>query len=146
MGNSDNRNEFNYGGYAKENMNKKDSSSYKENSENLIDNSNNNTNSMLKSTKLKKKEIENNINISNKINLNGFNVNNNEDNLNSNNFSLVPSNKKYVKRFAYKSQPGENDNGLSKINQDNFLIMENILNNDEFKIFGVFDGHGKFYF
>lgn len=146
MANSDSRPEYNYGGYSKEKILKRDSSGNKENNENMLDDNNYNVNSSLKAPKIKK-EAENNNNISNQNfqnNLNGINMNcNGDESLNSNNFSFVPTKKKYVKKFAYKSQPGKNDNGLSKINQDNFLIMENILNNEEFRIFGVFDGHGK---
>lgn len=146
--NPENKNEFNYGGYSKEKVLKRDTSGNKENYD--LDNSNNNNlNSMIKAAKINKKELDNNnmdTNQNTQNNMNGINVNNtnsNEENLISNNFSFVPLKKKYVKKFAYKSQPGKNDNGLSKINQDNFLIMENILNNEEFRIFGVFDGHGN---
>lgn len=89
------------------------------------------------------KDSDNNLNMFNHNNLNELNGSDNAENANINNFAFVPYKKKFVKKFGYKSQPGKNDNGLSKVNQDNFLIMENILNNDEFKIFGVFDGHGK---
>jgi len=145
LANSDNRPEFNYGSYYKEKIIVRESSRHKENYESLLDNnSNNNLNYRIKAGKINTKESDiNNHNIQN--NLNGHNINSNsEENLNPNDFQVISANKKkYVKKFYYKSQPGKNENGLSKINQDNFLIMENILNNDEFRIFGVFDGHGN---
>lgn len=87
---------------------------------------------------IKENDLSNN---SNKIN--SFIINNNEQNPSTNNYSFIPPKKKNLKKFSFKSQAGKNENGLTKMNQDNFLIMENILNNEEFKIYGVFDGHGK---
>lgn len=89
--------------------------------------------------KFKEKDFSNKINNINSI----FN----RDSLNS--YIIDPeknpiiSNKKHVSKYAFKSQPGKNENGYTKTNQDNYLIMENILNSQEFKIFGVLDGHGK---
>lgn len=60
--------------------------------------------------------------------------------LNNNNFTK----RKWVRKISFKSQAGKNDCGMLKTNQDSYLIMDNILNNEEFKIFGVFDGHGKY--
>ncbi len=60
-------------------------------------------------------------------------------NLNQN---LSPKHK-IIKNFFYRSQPGKNDDGLSKINQDNYLIMNKIFNLEDYNIFGILDGHGN---
>jgi len=109
---------------------------------------NNNFNMLMKTTKINKKDYDpfnsSNQNIvCNPNNINSFLNNGDPANNTNNNFSFIPPKKKLVKKLSYKSQAGKNDNGLTKINQDNFLIMENILNNDDYKIIGVFDGHGK---
>jgi hypothetical protein len=49
----------------------------------------------------------------------------------------------YVKKVAFRTLAGKTENGSTKTNQDNFVIMENILNCEDFKIYGVFDGHGN---
>ena len=88
--------------------------------------------------KFKEKDFSNNIN--------NINSNFNRDFLNSyiidHELNPITSNKKHVSKYAFKSQAGKNENGYTKTNQDNYLIMENILNSQEFKIFGVLDGHG----
>lgn len=46
------------------------------------------------------------------------------------------------KKTAGISQAGLNSYGKEKVNQDSFLIIENIFDLDEYCIYGVFDGHG----
>ena len=41
-----------------------------------------------------------------------------------------------------KTRPGMNYDGTKKTNQDNFIAKTNLLNLDDYHIFGVFDGHG----
>lgn len=48
-----------------------------------------------------------------------------------------------IKNYAYKSQAGKNEHGFTKINQDSQVVMCNVLNLDEYNIFGVLDGHGS---
>ena len=47
-----------------------------------------------------------------------------------------------LKNFAYLSRPGNDELGLSKTNQDSFILKTNINNIKDFSIFGVLDGHG----
>ena len=47
-----------------------------------------------------------------------------------------------LKNFAFLSRPGNNEMGLSKTNQDSFVVKTNINNIKDFNIFGVLDGHG----
>ena len=46
------------------------------------------------------------------------------------------------KRTAGMTQAGINSNGNEKVNQDSFIIIENVFDLDEYSIYGVFDGHG----
>lgn len=46
--------------------------------------------------------------------------------------------------ISYKSLPGKINSFQSKMNQDSFLIMTNVLGLSGFCILGVFDGHGTF--
>lgn len=130
----------------------------------ILNNNNNNSNNSnnlhnnnviyknSKNSKGKENDHNNNQNTSNIANANSIsNINNNSNANNLTNFNLNEANnfffnqthkKRNIKKIAYKTQAGKNENGLTKINQDNYLIMENILNSEEFKIFGVFDGHG----
>jgi serine/threonine protein phosphatase PrpC len=50
-----------------------------------------------------------------------------------------------VKCFASKSAAGMNFKGILKINQDVSLSKNYILGHKNFLLFGVYDGHGKFY-
>lgn len=55
------------------------------------------------------------------------------------------SNKLYItKSYAFKSKCGSSvkNPSVKKINQDNYLVMPNILDLDNFSIFSIFDGHG----
>mgnify|MGYP000996363325 CR=1 FL=1 len=61
----------------------------------------------------------------------------------SNNNNIIIPKRKWIRKISFKSQAGKNESGMIKTNQDSYLIMDNILNNEEFKIFGVLDGHGK---
>ena len=45
--------------------------------------------------------------------------------------------------YAIKSQGGKDANGNDKINQDNYIYINNVFGYKNFDIFGVYDGHGK---
>jgi hypothetical protein len=96
------------------------------------------------------------------MNLNGTKNNNTESFLNSSNFNTnatnirininqsssdSPRNQKFtrnlVKNYSYKSQPGKNETGLTKINQDSHMVCQKVLNLEDYYIFGVLDGHGN---
>ena len=47
-----------------------------------------------------------------------------------------------IKNYYFLTQAGKNEEG-PKINQDSILEILNINNNNNFSIFGVFDGHGN---
>ena len=49
---------------------------------------------------------------------------------------------KIISKFIYKSKPGKSESGNVKVNQDSFIAIPNILNFDNFYVFGVLDGHG----
>jgi len=49
----------------------------------------------------------------------------------------------FFSSFDAISLPGSK-NQMTKINQDSFMVLTNICNIKNFKIFGVFDGHGEF--
>lgn len=110
----------------------------------------------------------NNVNFSNSFNYNiskgTYNSLNNVNNTNNNSIvsnpnviksskTIVPDSnlnnqfkgKNHVKKVAYRSLPGKTESGLTKTNQDNYVIMENILNCEEYRIYGVFDGHGNYF-
>jgi hypothetical protein len=94
-------------------------------------------------------EISNNNNNHNKNSPTNFSAaENNSTNFTSSNNNNSNSNniiqkRKWIKKISFKSQAGKNESGMMKTNQDSYLIMDNILNNEEFKIFGVLDGHGR---
>ncbi len=62
-------------------------------------------------------------------------------NINCNPNNLIKG-KSFIKKYAFTSLAGKTDSGAAKTNQDNFVIMENILNLEEYRIYGIFDGHG----
>ena len=47
-----------------------------------------------------------------------------------------------IKKIASYTQAGKDENGKSKVNQDSFLVLQNLYNIKDFNIFTVFDGHG----
>jgi len=51
--------------------------------------------------------------------------------------------KKSISCISYKSLPGKINSSVTKINQDSFLIMTNILGVNGYSIMAVFDGHGS---
>jgi hypothetical protein len=128
------------------NTQKKDNLKYDYNKKNTYNNDNNlsNVNYMFNNSSYNsinfkiKNNLNNNNNTLNNSNLTLINRNNNISFNNNNSFE-----KKHVRKFAYKSLAGKQEYGQRKTNQDNFICMENILNCQEFKIFGIFDGHGK---
>ena len=65
------------------------------------------------------------------------NENNNDD---IKNLKITVDNTEKI--FAH-SQPGKDSKGFEKINQDSFIIIENVLDLEGFSLYGVFDGHGS---
>ena len=60
--------------------------------------------------------------------------------------SLKLKNKKNIIRKIHgMSQPGINNKNMIKTNQDSHIIKNNILNLYNFSLFGVYDGHGRYY-
>ena len=47
-----------------------------------------------------------------------------------------------IKKVASLSQAGKGEDGFTKVNQDSFLILENLYNFKDCNIFSVMDGHG----
>lgn len=113
-------------------------------------NNNNNLNSINKFGANLAKNTTNSLN--NNSNFYNNSLNNNSNFIKSsksisidNNLSNQIKNKTHVKKVAHRSLAGKTENGSTKTNQDNFVIMENILNCEDYKIYGVFDGHGKYF-
>ena len=50
--------------------------------------------------------------------------------------------KKVIKKYYALSEAGKDDYGMTKINQDSYLVLTNINNLINFNVFAVFDGHG----
>ena len=48
----------------------------------------------------------------------------------------------YTANYCYVCQKGFYPTQLDKANQDSYLILENLLDDDSCHLFGVFDGHG----
>jgi serine/threonine protein phosphatase PrpC len=68
-----------------------------------------------------------------------------KDKININNFSnaVHKTNIKGLLKYAYKTQTGQKENKIQKINQDYILIKTNINNILDFNMFAVLDGHGE---
>jgi len=49
---------------------------------------------------------------------------------------------KFIKMFSCKSRAGNTIDGNRKTNQDSYMAKSKCLNNEEYCIFGVYDGHG----
>ena len=47
-----------------------------------------------------------------------------------------------IKKAASLSQAGKGEDGFTKVNQDSFLVLQNLYNFKDFNIFSVMDGHG----
>jgi serine/threonine protein phosphatase PrpC len=47
-----------------------------------------------------------------------------------------------IRIFCVKTRAGVNYDGTRKTNQDNFISKTNLLNLEDYHVFGVFDGHG----
>ena len=47
-----------------------------------------------------------------------------------------------IKKVSSYSQPGKLEDGFIKLNQDSFLVLQNLYNFTDFNIFSVMDGHG----
>lgn len=65
------------------------------------------------------------------------NANNNND-INANNQFIFKLNSTYSMSHA-----GKNKEGLTKVNQDTYLVYENILGLSDYCIYGIMDGHGS---
>ena len=91
----------------------------------------------LKNSKLEHLNINNNksINIINKKE----NSNNNDNNSSLNEKRKISSSNKVKKGIKVLSMT---EKGTKNINQDNYLLKENIFNIKDFSIFSIFDGHG----
>ena len=96
-------------------------------------------------------------NILPKINLSNSsfldNSNNNKNNHNDSkrkSFSFFKNNirkqnsleKKFIKKYYALSEAGKDSYGMTKINQDSYLVLTNINCLINFNVFAVFDGHG----
>ena len=73
-----------------------------------------------------------------KDNKNNMAMNNNY-NLNNRKNSFE---KKIIKNYYASSQAGKNSEGITKTNQDSYLVLTKINNFTNFNVFAVFDGHG----
>ena len=134
----DSKNELNFGGVglSKGKISKREQIESKEKTKELLENNNNGNNGNYNG----KNSPTNNFTGVENNNSTNFTSNN------SNNHNVAPEpviKKKWIRKISFKSQAGKNETGNYKTNQDSYLIMDNILNNEEFKIFGVLDGHGK---
>ena len=50
--------------------------------------------------------------------------------------------KKIIKNYNAQSQAGKNSEGITKKNQDSYLVLMKINNFTNFNVFEIFDGHG----
>jgi serine/threonine protein phosphatase PrpC len=48
----------------------------------------------------------------------------------------------HIKNLAYMSQAGKGEDGFTKVNQDSYLVIQDLYKLGDFNIFGVLDGHG----
>lgn len=53
------------------------------------------------------------------------------------------NNENLIKNVCAKSKPGKQERGNVKINQDSYVVNENLLDFSDSLLIGVFDGHGK---
>lgn len=63
-------------------------------------------------------------------------------NLVNNSLRKIPSGKKVIKHYFAVSQAGKNSDGITKTDQDSYLVLTKINNFSNFNVFAVFDGHG----
>ena len=88
------------------------------------------------------------INLSNSSFLDNSNNNHNDSKRKS--FSFFKNNirkqnsleKKFIKKYCALSEAGKDSYGMTKINQDSYLVLTNINSLINFNVFAVFDGHG----
>ena len=76
----------------------------------------------------------------NKINNIGSNDRKSKNEVNLKNKKFEKSG--WMKKYAMFTQPGKDESGNKKTNQDSFVFKTNINNIRDFNIFGVLDGHG----
>ena len=48
----------------------------------------------------------------------------------------------HIKNLCYMSQAGKGEDGFTKVNQDSYLVIQDLYKLGDFNIFGVLDGHG----
>ena len=48
----------------------------------------------------------------------------------------------HIKNLAYMSQAGKGEDGFTKVNQDSYLVVNNLYKLGDYNIFAVLDGHG----
>lgn len=106
------------------------------------------SNNKQKNSFLIKSNKENNINIIIKTFKEGLKLNDSlmkKEKILFNNYNTCNINAKKHKKLKYYNflSIGGKKKGIAKKNQDCFLIMNNILDCEEVKAFGVFDGHGE---
>ena len=114
---------------------------------NILPKINNNNSSLAlsnKNIKFKRQSFsyfDNNNNINN---ISNKNINRNYQNLNNSNNLYIKNlfAKNKIKNYFALSLAGKTSDGITKINQDSYLILTNIRNFTNFNVFAVFDGHG----
>ena len=113
---------------------------------NILPKINNNSSLVLSNKNIKYRRqsftyLENNYNINNNINKNN---NSNHINLNNNNLYRKKNSfeKNKIKNYFALTLAGKTSDGVTKINQDSYLVLTKIHNFTNFNVFAVFDGHG----
>ena len=70
-------------------------------------------------------------------------IKNDINNDNSENIKIEVIPNSHIKSIYSLSQAGKSEDGLTKINQDSFLVIQNEYNLPDFNVFSVLDGHGE---
>lgn len=68
--------------------------------------------------------------------------NNLENKKEGNELKIENHSHKLIRVFNVKTRAGMNYDGTRKTNQDNYIAKTNLLNLEDYHVFGVFDGHG----
>lgn len=76
------------------------------------------------------------------IDLNNSATSKNKDSSESDIDDLALGSKSRIRHFEV-SQTGKDEKGKTKTNQDNFIMLENLFDNNKINFFGVMDGHGS---
>lgn len=69
---------------------------------------------------------------------------NQSENINLKNSAIKENREEYLQMICAKSQAGKSDRTEIKINQDSFLFKQTVNGINDFNLFGVLDGHGKY--